>query len=70
MKHIEVKSSNIESIAHDPDKNLLHVKFKNGSTYEYEGVSKEHHEALMSAKSIGSHIHQHIKPKFACKKLK
>lgn len=60
----EVKSSTISHIGHDPATNQLSVKFLNGSTYVYEGVTAEDHKALMEAESIGKHFGQHIRPKF------
>lgn len=69
MQRQPVKSSNIKSIGHDPATNTLHVEFNGGSVYEYVGVSAEKHKALLSADSIGSHLHSTIKPHHAAKKL-
>lgn len=60
MKITPVKSSNIEAIGHDPVSQTLHVKFKNGSHYTYEGVSAEKHNALDKAESVGKHLNAHI----------
>lgn len=68
MKHQEVKSSNIKSIAHCPNSNCMEVTFNNGNTYIYEGVKAEDHQALLKAESIGSHFHNNIKGKFKFKK--
>lgn len=58
-----VKSSNIAAIGHDADSGELHVEFKNGGRYVYQGVSADQHAALTKADSIGSHLHKHVKPK-------
>ena len=57
-----VKSSNIAAIGHEPQTNELHVEFKNGGRYIYHGITADQHKALVGAKSIGSHLHKHIKP--------
>lgn len=59
---VPVKSSNVSAVGHDPDANELHVEFKNGGKYVYNGISADQHQALMGAKSIGSHLHKVIKP--------
>lgn len=64
-----VESSNIRAIGHDPEFSLLVVEFKSGDFYEYSGVSADQFEALLKAESVGKHLNQHIKNKFAAKKL-
>lgn len=53
IKHQPVKSSVITSIGHDPEKQILEVKFKNGKTYTYDKVSEDDHAALIGAESVG-----------------
>lgn len=69
MKHAPVKSSQIESVAHDPDAKVLEIKFKSGAHYEYQGVSSADHQALMDAESVGKHFGAHIRGKFPHKHL-
>lgn len=64
-----VQSSNIESIGHDSENNVLHVKFKNGGTYTYQGVDTRKFLKLKGAESVGSHLHQEIKPNHKVTKL-
>lgn len=59
-----VDSSNVAAVGYEPDSNVLHVQFKNGGRYSYEGVSPAHHEDLIGAKSVGSHFYNHIQGKF------
>lgn len=62
MIHTDVKSSIIKSIGHNPDTNIMEITFKTGKTYSFENVTKEKHEELMNAKSVGKFFHAHIKP--------
>lgn len=56
-----VTSSNISSIGYDPDEKTLAVEFKDGTVYHYHDVEPDAHEQLVSAKSIGKHLHANIK---------
>jgi hypothetical protein len=65
-----VESSNIAAVGYDPDDRTLHVKFKgSGQVYAYDGVTPEHHEALMGADSIGTHFHANIRKNFKGSKV-
>lgn len=57
----KVDSSNINDIEYDDRRNTLKVTFKNNTTFEYHGVSKDEYEKLMKASSIGAHFHKHIR---------
>ncbi len=54
MKHEPVKSSMIESLAHEGT--TLHAKFKGGAVYEYQGVSPDQFHTLKHSASIGKHL--------------
>ena len=69
MKHVSVKSSQVNSVAYDAASNTMEVTFASGGTYSYRGVSPSDHSKLMSAKSIGGHLAQHIKGKFEFSKV-
>lgn len=56
-----VESSNIKAIGHDPATNVLRVQFRSGATHDYHGVTREQHQALIGADSIGGHFHRHIR---------
>lgn len=64
-----VKSSAIEAIGHDPDAGVLRVRFTNGNTFRYEGVSAAQHTALLNADSVGGHFSEHIRGKFKAVKV-
>jgi hypothetical protein len=59
-----VDSSNIESVGYDPDTAQLHVRFTNGSLYQYENVPPDVHQDLMASSSIGTQLHQVVKGQY------
>lgn len=67
---MKVKSSQIAELDHDPDKLQLHVTFHDGHTYTYHAVDARAFQALLNAKSIGSHFSKHIKTKHNYNKRK
>lgn len=67
MNYVNVKSSQIEAIAHEG--RTLGVKFKNGGEYHYFNVSPTQHAALMKSESIGSHFGKFIKSKFEFRRI-
>ena len=54
MDHIAVKSSNIDSVGFS--NGVMEIKFKNGGTYQYTGVTKDSFNELVNAKSVGKHL--------------
>lgn len=62
-------SSNIEAIAYDPDVQELHVTFKGGAIYCYEGVGPKKAEELEQAHSKGQYLNANIKPSHQVVKL-
>ena len=54
MIMIPVESSQIAAIGHDPRRNELKVRFKNGGTYLYRNVTHAEFENLRQAESVGS----------------
>lgn len=58
---VDVNSSNINAIGHDPESGDLHVQFKNGGHYVYHGVPQQEYYKLLAAPSKGSHFHQNIR---------
>lgn len=57
----EIKSSNVKAIGHDAVKNELHVQFRGGGHYVYEGVPNDKMAKLLAADSVGKFIGEHIK---------
>lgn len=64
-----VKSSNLESVGYQPESKTLHVRFKGGGLYRYEGVPAEAHSAFMAADSKGQHFNKNIMGKYTHSKV-
>ncbi len=64
-----VQSSNIASIGHDPATDTLHVEFRSGATWAYDGVDADRHAELLNADSVGSHFAKHIRGKFPGRRI-
>ena len=62
---IPVQSRNLVAIGHDPIANVMHVKFKDGSIYEYRDVTAHEHVTLLGASSLGAHFHANFRPRTA-----
>jgi hypothetical protein len=63
-----VTSSNIDAVGYHDDSRTLHVRFTSGATYKYRDVDPTEHEALVAAKSVGSHFAKHIRPHYTGEK--
>jgi hypothetical protein len=63
-----VRSSNVEAVGHHVESGGMHVRFKGGDTYVYDGVSAEMFERALAAPSVGSFVHRHLKA-HSCTKL-
>ncbi|WP_186257376.1 KTSC domain-containing protein [Burkholderia gladioli] len=71
MKTVDMKpveSSQVHSIGYDAESETLAVRFKDRRTgaptslYHYSKFTQANFDALRTADSIGSHLHQHVKP--------
>lgn len=66
MTRTPVQSSQIASIGHDPEKQILHVEFcprkgeTQGQVYEYQNVPSNLHAELMKAESKGVFLNKRI----------
>ncbi len=69
MNMQKVKSSTIEAVGHDAEKNRMVMRFNNGTEYECININAEQHSAFVGADSVGSHFHAHIKGKFEIRKI-
>lgn len=59
----KVTSSNIDSIGHDPVRQVLAVKFKSGKTHEYGGFTPAKFSEMQAAPSVGSYFAKNVKDK-------
>lgn len=67
--HVPVHSSNLTSVAYDPDTRVLEVEFTGGARYQYAGVPATEHAALMAAGSKGAFLSSRIKNVYAATKV-
>ena len=58
---VPVDSSNIDSVGHDEETNVLRVWFARGGIYDYENVPHSLFDRLVSADSVGGEFHASIK---------
>lgn len=56
-----VSSSNIAAVGYNEATKKLHVQFHNGSTYVYDDVPADVHEALVNADSVGKYFNANVK---------
>lgn len=75
MEHINVKSSNIKSVAYDPATETLEVCFlpkKEGEPpkfYQYANVPYDRYKAFLNAPSVGSHFAAHVRDSYICHRI-
>tara|TARA_Y100000590_G_C14828299_1_gene679079 strand:+ start:284 stop:490 length:207 start_codon:yes stop_codon:yes gene_type:complete len=67
MKHINVESSTIFSIAYE--NGILEIKFLNGSLYQYYHTSKELFENMLNAESKGRFLWRNIRDVYPFKRV-
>ena len=60
MERQAVQSSNLQSIGYDEKTQTLEVEFIRGDVYQYTNVPQHVYDELMSAKSLGKYLNQHI----------
>jgi hypothetical protein len=60
-----VKSSNVEAIGYNSDKQEFHVKYLGGKTSVYRDVPADTAAAVHEAESTGKAVHAHLKGKFS-----
>jgi hypothetical protein len=55
MNMIAVQSSNIAAIGYEPESGVMHVRFKDGSTYAHPDTTPAEYRAFMASSSKGAH---------------
>jgi hypothetical protein len=58
---VSVSSSAITDIEWDEDTQTLTVTFRDGSSYDYTGVSEEEYNDFLNAGSIGAYFNANIR---------
>ncbi len=61
MEMIPVDSSNVAAIGYNEECELMRIQFKDGSRYDYPGVSKELHAACMASASKGRFVTDNLR---------
>jgi len=64
VSHKNVGSSAFSSLGYSEEVGILEVEFKNGAVYRYFDVSSSAYERLMSASSLGRHLHRWIRGQY------
>lgn len=67
--HENVRSSNISSLAYDPETRTLEVIFTSGSTYQYARVPQELVDGMKAANSPGGYFAARIRPGYSAVKV-
>lgn len=57
----DVYSSNVRQVGYDPETSEILVKWKNGKTSAYAGVSEDKAIEVANAPSVGGIIHSEIR---------
>lgn len=55
-----VTSSNITHVGHDGQH--VYVKYRNGDTWRYEDFSRPNYDEMINSGSVGTYVHQFVKP--------
>jgi hypothetical protein len=58
-----INHKNINSIGHDPEKNVMLIEFQSGKTYAYDGITSQKHNEIMNSESAGHSAMEAIKGK-------
>lgn len=61
IKMVDVDSSQISQMGHDPVSKVMRVAFKNGAAYRYQNVSEELYNSIIDAPSVGKALNENIK---------
>ena len=69
MELTAVKSSNVRQIGYDAEAGVCRVVFKNGATYDYEGVDAETFAEFAKSESKGRFVARSLKGKFKTKRI-
>ena len=64
-----VASSNVRSLAYDPEDGTMSVRFRNGGTYFYYDVPPEVFERVKGSDSVGGALHSEVKGVYDYKRV-
>lgn len=61
IERTPVTSSNIASVGYSAEDEVLEIEFQSGDVWQYSSVPSSVYYALMSAPSVGSFFHHHVR---------
>jgi len=70
MTRNPVSSTNLRSVGYDPGTLTLEIEFHDGAVYEYFAVPHAIYDGLMRASSKGGYLHDNIKDRYRCRKVR
>lgn len=59
-----VKSSHVQALGYDKQRQEMYVLFKNGDYLRYPGISEAIYGTILGSPSVGGSIHEHVRGKF------
>jgi hypothetical protein len=60
----DVDSSNVQSVAYDPESKILAVHFHGDRLYSYDDVQDDVYVAMVHAESVGKYLNQMIRGRY------
>jgi hypothetical protein len=60
----------VHSFSYDAEKQILHVVFTSGNSYQYLNVPEEAYHAMKNSFSKGEYLNKHIKGHYDFKRIK
>lgn len=69
MERLSVLSSNVVSVGHDAQANVLEIEFRDNTVYRYKGVPAHVYISLLRADSHGQYIVSNIKGRYRQEKI-
>lgn len=67
---ISLQSSNLRAVDYELFSGTLVIAFHSGGVYAYDDVPWSAYSGLMAASSHGKYFHAHIKPYYACRRIR
>lgn len=61
---VQLASTNLNTVAYDPDTSTLEVEFHSGGSYTYQGVTQDVYDGLLAAPSAGRYFHANIRDRY------
>ena len=70
MQRKNVSSSNLASVWYDAKNEILEIEFNHWGVYQYNWVSENVYNSLISSASLGSYFAYNIKNNYSCIRIK